>query len=931
MIANDFGILLQTKFRMPALRSHLHDRDRLHLSIDPANWPALTLVQAPAGYGKTTFLQQCAQRLTTAGHHLAWVSYDREDDRVDAMLAYFVAAIGLACPAISQRITQYFEAYRQGGETELMTAIINLLGDWDEPLFIILDDLHCLTSGTAHKPLQYFIKNLPRTTKCILSSREPLHSDWVDQPLGNQFSLVDADMLRFTDAEAVEYLETVHGGRIDPRAISGIIQKTEGWIAAIQLLGTAMEGMKGDATFEKLASGKSKILFDQLAHATLKSLDAEDLAFLLQVAPLGRFTAELARHVTGLENAKAILDKIDAMNLFLIALDGSQTWFRFHALFQEFLVRRLEASSDYDAKVIHAAASQWFSSADLPIEATHHALLSGDIAQVSKLLDTAIPRLVRYSQRSLLVSWLEHVSPSTTLEISVNALLAVIWSHISTREFDKATALVERAETILSADRPPPYAQITPKDRPCLELAKVAIQRYEEPGRDTSQRIREIDKSLASNWYLERGLAQHEMGHNYWQKNELDRAYIAFLEARSQTEIDSHLSLQIDCVSNMADIRLQQGRLHDCQRLAEEVLDRLSIQAQYVDAHAGVEIPAVGHSRLILAEIFFEMGDLAEAKRQLEAAEGLILLRGMPELILRRRLLQTEFDTTKATPEHRAAQFLHIGAPALHADVNEAPNKLYARQVWTQIDAGQLFTAEAILEKNGLPVNGHGPSPQLKIKPAKETLYIALAYYHIAAGDYSTALNWLRYLGNWARQSGRQISLARIHGLLAICYQQQSRGDDAMRAVREMMVIGEQHEMFTSIARLSPRLDEMIQNYCDLRQRQFDRNEVQNAPAYLSRFARQHIATSGSAPSLTPVRREDRTEVAVEYVEPLTDREKEILLLVEKGLKNQEIADELLIAITSVKWHNKNIFAKLDVRRRTQAVAKARSLRILAS
>lgn len=931
MAANDFGILLQTKFRMPVLRSHINDRDRLHRVGDPASGVPLTLVQAPAGYGKTTFLQQCAQRLLSAGHHLAWVSYDREDDRIDAVLAYFVAAIGHACPPISQKLAQYFEAYRVGHETALITAVINLLENSGEPLVIILDDLHCLADDNAHRFLQYFVKNLPRTTKCILSSREGLQWIWADQPLSDRFAVVDADMLRFTDAETVEYLELVHGSRIAPKVVHDITKKTEGWIAAIQLLGTAIDGMSDDASFDKLFSGKSKILFDQLADATLKSLSAEDLAFLLQVAPLGRFTAALARHVTGLDNAEEILGKIDSMNLFLISLDSTQTWFRFHALFKEFLVRRLEVDTAYDGKAIHAAASQWFSSADLPIEATHHALMSGDIGQASRLLDAAIPRLVRYSQRSLLVSWLEHVSPSTTLEISVNAILAVIWSHISAREFDKATALVLRAEEILSSEQPPAYAQITPKDRPCLELAKVAIQRYEEPGCDNAQRIRDIDKTLASNWYLERGIAEHEMGHNHWQKNELEKAYIAFLEARSQTEIDSHLSLLVDSVSNMADIRLQQGRVRDSSRLAEEVLDRLNNQPQHVKANAGIEIPAVGHSRLILAEVFYETGAFDDAKRQLDAAEGLVLLRGMPELILRGRLLRAEFDTMEMGAEMRAARFLDIGSIALHADVNDATNRLYARQVWTQIEAGHLPTAEAILEKNGLPVNSHGPSPQFKIRPAKEQLYIALGYYHIAAGNYSAALNWLRHMANWARQSGRQTSLARVHGLLAICFQQQKRPDDAMRAVREMMIIGEQHELFMSIAKLSPRLDELIQIYCSLRARQFDRHQVHDAPVYANRF----VAPRGYAgPSSVMFADDDHDEavyVTDEYVEALTDREKEILLLVEKGLKNQEIADELLIAITSVKWHIKNIFAKLDVRRRTQAVAKARGLKILAS
>ena len=931
MAASDFGILLQTKFRMPVLHSRIHARERLHQWSDLNSWAPLTLVEAPAGYGKTTYLQQCAERLLAAGAYLAWVSYDREDDRADAALAYFVAAISHACPPISSKILLFFEAYREGNEIELMTAIINLLEDWGEPLVIILDDLHWLTRDEIHQYLQFFVRNLPSTARCILSSRERWRWNWIDRPLGDQLTVIDADMLRFTDSETHEYLELIHGATIEPGAIRSILKKTEGWIAAIQLLGASIDGLASDGSFDRLASGRSKIQFDQLADATLKSLSAEDLAFLLQVAPLGRFTAPLARHVTGLENAEAILSKIEAMNLFLIALDGSRTWFRFHALFREFLVRRLDADATYNIKFIHAAASEWFSLADLPIEATHHALLSGDLTQVSRLLDTAIPRLVRYSQRSLLVSWLEHVSPSTTLEISVNAILAVIWSHISAREFEKATALVIRTEEILSSDDPPSYAQITPKDRPCLELAKVAIQRYEEPDRDNSQRIRDIDKTLASNWYLERGIAEHEMGHIHWQKNDLERAYIAFLEARSQTETDSHLSLLVDSVSNMADIRLQQGRLRDSRRLAEEVLDRLSTQPNYVDAQSGIEIPAVGHARLILAEIFFEAGELAQATPQLEAAEALVLLRGIPELILRGRILRAEIDAAGLSAERRAARFLDIGSLPLHADVNDATNILYARQIWTQIEAGQMQTAEAILEKNGLPVHNHGPSPQFKIKAAKERLYIALSYYHIAAGNYAAALSWLRHLASWARQSDRQMSLARIHGLLAICYQQQNRPDEAMRSVREMMMIGEQHELFTTIASLSPRLDVLIQNYCAIRARQFDHHEIQNAPLYASRFMRSGAISSASLTPSTGGDPDDITDFVDDYVEPLTDREKEILQLIERGLKNQEIADELLIAITSVKWHNKNIFAKLDVRRRTQAIAKARSLKLLAS
>jgi len=921
MLNDKSGILLQTKFRMPVLKSGVSDRERLNKYAATILSTPLTLVRAPAGYGKTTFLQQCARQLAAHSIKLVWVGYDVEDNRTDIALAYFVAALGYACKPIAGKLKHHFEAYREGAEQQLLTAIINILDEWRQPIVIMLDDLHTITNSTVHESFRFFIKNMPDTVRCILASRETLPWGFTNLPSNEYLAIIDADTLRFTASETMQLLNDVQAQNIDATVVQGITDKTEGWIAAIQLFAASLHKTGQHIHLDRHLSGKNKLLFDYLAEVTLQNLDDETLAFLLQTAPLGRFTVELCSLITGFDNVADIIGRLDAENLFLVPLDNEQTWFRFHALFNEFLLTKLQQDKRFDRKVIHATASKWFSGADLPIEAMHHALAAEDMEQVSQLLDSAARRSVRYSQRNLLVSWLEHISPDTILKAGVNATLAIIWSHISAREFEKASALVQKADEILSASEPPEYGKILPQDRPCLELAKVAIQRYEQPEKDNSNRVREIYSSLKSNWYLERAIADGEMGYIHWQRNELERAYVAFLEARAQTEAAQYHSLLADAMSCMADIRLQQGRLKDSYRLAEETMDRLGEQA-------GMDIPATGHSQLILAEILFEQGEIDKVPAQLKSAENLVNLRGMPELILRSKLLRAKLEASEYTPEKKAEHFLKIGALSLHEDVNDATHQLYALQIWSLIEAGQLEMAEAILLKHGMPLSSPGPSPQFKVKTAKEHLYLALGYFHLAQQNFLPALNWFRFMAAWARRSGKNVSLARTQGLLAVCYLGQKRHDDAMRAIREMVMIAEQYELHTSIITLAPQIDALIQDYCAIRQQQFEQGDVASAPSYAAKLIGL-ASPDTKQPGAHDPEEGDGLDREDDYIESLTDREKEILLLIEKGLKNQEIADELLIAITSVKWHVKNIFAKLDVKRRTQAVAKARSLKIL--
>ncbi len=919
--AIDPSILLQTKIRPPRLRSGLHWRARLQVQLERILATRLTLVRAPAGYGKTTFLRQCAELLERRDEIVAWVSFDRSDNRPDLALAYLSAAFGVHDPDINDRMAPHFERLRDGREIELVSALINVLAGWNRNVVLILDDLHALSHPALHEALRFFIKNSPAAVRFVLSSRETLPLDLDRLPDPADVAVIDAGILKFTEAETIDLVTTAGGIAKDATILRVLVEKTEGWIAAIQLVMSSV----GEANFDirNCLSGSNPLLFDYLASAVLSRQDPQIQSFLLQTAPLGRFTANLCEAITANTNAHRILKLLEDQNVFLIPLDNKREWFRYHALFAEFLLAKLELEDSHDRARIHAAASRWFQGHGLAMEALQHALAAEDADQVTTLLDGAARQSLRYSQLNLLVGWLDQLPPDAILRAGVNATLAVIWAYIFTRHFDKAQALIDKVSSILDGQSHPAGGDLSPKDRPCLELAKIALERFLAPDRDRYAYVNEIRGQLGANWNLERALADIELGHIYWRRDELEKAYVSMLEARAQAEAARYLFLMADVLSFMAEIRLQQGRLADSQRLCEEVVARFSARAD--DA-----IPASGFAHLVLAEIRYEQGRLEDALENLRVADRLNRQRNSPDLILRGKLLEARVGMTALQPQECAEHLLEITNTAIHEKTSEVANQLYGMQISALARAQNLDAAEALLISHGVPVRSPGPPPQMAISRAEEPLYLALGVFHLASGKLATALNWLRFLMNWHRFTGREIAQARSIGMVALCHRAQGRTEDSMRLVRELLQMGERLGLCQTILDLGSEVRPLLQQYCEFRDMQFARGEVRQSAAYARALLdREGIPTPTRARQSDPNLAETGRAATADLGKLLSRREHEVLRLVGKGMTNQEIADELLIAVTSVKWHVKNIFSKLDVSSRTHAVARARDAGVI--
>lgn len=915
------NILLQVKVLPPLLRADLCQRPRLLECAQAGNLPPLTLVRAPAGYGKTTFLQQIAQLVQRRGEHAAWLSFDRSDNHVDLTLAYLSAAFGQVNPAINERMAAHFERLQVGAETRLIAALIRALELWAQPVVLIIDDLHHITHPVAQECLRYFVNNAPSHVRCIFSSREPL--PWEFERLSQPATtwIVDAGALRFTATETLHLLNEVRGCRLDDVAVHTVAEKTEGWIAGIQLFASSIGRAEHGILLDQKLSGSNAMLFEYLAGAVLHGQSEEIASFLMQTAPLKRFTAGLCRKVTGQDNAGRILAQLERENLFLVPLDATREWFRYHTLFAEFLVAKLQRDRNYNLTAIHRKASRWFQANALPIEAMEHALAGADADQVAALLDAAARQSVRYSQFNMLVGWLEQLPPDAILRTSVNATLAVIWAHISCGHLDKAQGLIAKVQAILDGNTQFSHGEISPKDRPCLELAIIAVERQLAPEKDNFGRICAIRESLGANWHLERAIADAEIGLVHWRRNELEQAYIAMLEARAQAEAEGYFFLMANVISYMAVIRLQQGRLADSRRLCEEVIERFS-------GRPGDTIPATGFAQLILAEIDYEQDRMDAACERLRLADMLNRQRNSTELVLRGRLLAARIEASTLDMAALAENLLHVSNAAADRGQSKATNQLHALRAIALARAHQLQAAQAILANQKMPLSGTGPVPQQRLSAAEEPLFFALAYYHLAAGNHTIALNWFRFLMQWGRRTGREITRARATALIALTHAAQGRGEDAMRTLRELIEIASRLGLKRSICELGEDMRLLLRQYCEMREAQVRRR---GAPDQALDYARELFAVSSASQAGAGV--SPSAEVAARtvqgFTESLTRRELDVLRLVSDGLSNHEIADELLVATTSVKWHLKNIFSKLQVRNRTQAVARAREARII--
>jgi LuxR family maltose regulon positive regulatory protein len=919
-------VILANKVRPPAGAPAAANRPRLMPGVEDFKGTRLLLLKALAGYGKTTLLRQYKDWLEQHGLAAAWLRFDAADNEKTRAVAYLAAAFSGIDPGMEAYLAPFLAALPPLPTEDVLAALINRLERSERQVALLIDDYHTIVNDEVHDALFYFLVNMPPNVHCVVASRSQPRWTMAEIAHNGAVRMFDEAEIRFDAREIAGYLAAEHGVTLDEAGLQALSDQTRGWITAIKLAALSLEKQHSGLLTRKVISGTHRGLVEYLAQSVLERQDQETQDFLLQTAPLDRLCAPLCDAVTGADNGRVMLDKLQRENLFVEPLDAHGVWYRYHALFAEFLADRLARAPHLDRTGIHRRASCWFEVNGQPYAAADHALAAGDESRREALIEAAILDMVRASQIALAMGWFESL-PEAFSATKPNVLIPMAWSHIYSRRFSKAQALLQKAELLLTRS----VEKLSEQDRRVadefrveLEMARLELTRVSTGQLAGRSRLQELKDRLRPGWDFLRAFVELEICYVNIRDDRLESAFAAAADAVVFARRVPNLFIANIAFEHQARIRYLQGRMGEAAEFCSQAIDRA------LDRD-GDPLPVAGRIHLLAAEILYETNDLKRSRERLEQAMQLTALNESPDIRCETEILAARHAAATQGERAAAARLFEYNS-RLDESAPLSFGRLRAFQAWFLTGCGDLAAAEGVLRQLPAPVDSNRPPATLVVDPLQEVRHLALCRYMIAAGKAQHAVNWLRHLLRLAERGGRLRSCVRINGLLALAQAAREQHDSALRYVRETLMLGERG----GFARIIIDLGDDLMALLDAYQQRLQAAEVEGDEARLCYIRHLLGAWKGdndaalrvaSAPSRAPVPESETAELA--GCERLTSRELQILQLVAQGNTNRDVASELLIAESSVRWHVRNLYTKLGVHNRTGASAKARRLKLI--
>ena len=876
--------IIETKVTVPARRSRLVERDRLAERLEGITTSRLTLVSAPPGFGKTTVVADWARDATTKGTAVAWVSLDAGDNDPGRFWSYVMAGLGTD------------DAFADVG------SLVNQLSAGNAETVLVIDDLHAIENEAIHEALAQLVDQLPRNAHVVVTTR-------ADPPLplarlrarGELLEIRAAD-LRFTPNEAAAFLNEVMGLDLSGADVAALEARTEGWVAALQLAALSMTGREDVGAFVARFAGDDRYVVDYLADEVLARQPAATRSFLMETAVLDRLTAGLCDAVTGRDDSRAVLEGLDRANLFLVALDDERRWYRYHHLFADVLRARLLDEQPTLVPEVHARASAWFEANGDPSAAIEHALAAADFERAADLIEIRAHDLRQLRQEQTLRRWLDALPDSLFEHRPVLAI-----THVAARMSSGTLEGVE--QRLVDAERWLPAARDEDARAAAVEAGMI-VRHSSALGHlpsaiglhraglaqvygDFDATIRHASATIefaGSDQPLERGGAFGLLALAYWSRGELDAAHAAWSQAIVSLTEAGHDADVLGCSIGLADIELALGRLRDARATYERGI-RLGESAPRGPLRGTADIH-VG-----LSELHLEWNELDDARAHLDTAAALGEAAGLPQNAHRTRIATARLRESEGRLDE-AVELLDEAERRYNGDFFPDFRPIAAIRARTWLRQGRLADAQRWARERAL-------APDDDLTYLREYEHLTLARVLIATAE-GRAAAFLDRLVAAADAGGRRRSQAEALALSALALRTAGDLDAAFDRIDGALAIGEP-EGFVRLF-----VDEGQPMLALLR----ERSSTRGRSAYIDRL----IASFGNAPT----RPTQQT-----LIEPLSDRELEVLRLLAGDLDGPDIARELYISLNTLRTHTKNIFAKLGVTSRRGAVTRAKELGLL--
>ncbi|WP_088284323.1 LuxR C-terminal-related transcriptional regulator [Kineosporia sp. A_224] len=892
--------LLQTKLYLPRPRAGVVPRARLHGRLDGAAGAKVVLVCAPAGFGKTTLLAQwlAEQEAPPLGRRAAWLSLDRGDDDPVTFWTYVVTALRSVAPEAG---ADALALLGDGGPVQIRLVLTTLLNDLAVPggeVVLVLDDYHLVEAREVHEEMAFLLEHLPPRVRLVLAGRADPPLPLARLRARGELVEVRAADLRFTPDEATAYLVGVMGLPVTARDVAALDDRTEGWIAALQLAALSMQGREDVSGFVAGFTGDDRYVVDYLVEEVLQRQPPAVRDFLLQTSVLARLTGPLCDAVTGQQGGRAALEALDRGNLFVVPLDDHRRAYRYHHLFGDVLRARLAEESPDLVRTLHRRASDWYAGNGDPAEGIRHATAAQDFDRAADLVELAMTDARRTRQEAALRHWIEQLPAGLVRArpVLANGLAGAL---LSTGEVEGVERHLRDAEQALADD---------PRARDEQELRRVpagiAVHRaglalaLGDPAATVAHARRALEL-LEADHHIARGAATALVGLASWVTGDLDAAVTAYSGCLVSLERAGHASDVLGCSLSLADIQVTQGRLREARRTYEQAL-RLR-PPDGAPPLRGTADMLVG-----LAALHLEHDDLAEAERLLTQAEALGEHNGLPQnayrsRVVRARLLQVQGDPAGALALLGEAQRRYVG------DMSPDVRPVAAVRARALLAQGRLAEVLDWVRGRDLSVDD---APDHLREYEHVTLARALLARHGADGDgdaLAAATTLLDRLAAAAEAGGRTGSLVEVLVLRALAARAGSDLRGALEPLGRALALAGPEGYVRLFLDEGPPLAALL------------RSAAGRGPA--SGYAARLLAAGGTDAPRPPARQG--------LVEPLSDRERDVLRLLATELSGPEIAGELVVSLNTVRTHTKSIYAKLGVNSRRAAVRRAQELDLL--
>ena len=898
--------LVSTKVAIPRPRSHLLARPQLLTKLNLVQEYPLTLISAPAGFGKTTILSSWVMQ---SSYPVAWVSLDAQDSDATRFWTYVFTALNTVQPGIADAALSLLRSSQPPTIESIVATLVNGIAAFPADIVLVLDDYHLLSNPLVHQSLQFLIDHLPPQLHLIITSRSKLPLRLARFRGRGQLLEIHTDELRFTLDETSAFLQYSTHLDLSSDDILALETHIEGWIVGLQLVALSLQ--KRGTLFSAVATlnGSRQYIFDYLAEEVFWHQSEALQTFLLHTSLLDRLSASLCNAVTGQDNGQAVLEQLDRANLFIVPLDDKHNWYRYHPLFAEFLSNRLRQTQAHLLPTLYHRASIWYEEHEFISSAIHYALAANEYKYAAHLVASVAETMMWHRELITLTHWLDQF-PEEFVRSHAQLCFAYAWIWLTNSSFTKVEAYLHDTEAALATQTEKNVA---------FQSKILALRAFIAIRRGNAQQAVELSVQALTGlpqpetvWY---GFVEQCLASAYFLHNDVEAAQHIYSNIITRSRASGELTVTLIALTALAEIQMMYSNLHQAAANCQEVLNFVAYTKtlSYLDC---------GYTNFRLGSIYYEWNDLSKAHEHLEAAVACGQQTGNTELLLL-SILQLMYvvhaQGNSDTLQQLSEQMQHL----LHTE-----NK---SEVATHISAqrAQLWLMQGDIEKAAQWAEE--AKHVLHIEKTNNTfvslnfllVYLAWVHVQLAQNKVAEVLDSLRRAEHMIVSSPYVHIHIKFLALQAVALFAQGEREQATTLLLSALSAAEQGGYIRTFINLGTSMGTLL-SFLFKEQR----STTIISMDYLHTLLQVEQQAQGVMHFPWETKRNIPSTSLVSRT-VLSERERDVVRLMATGISDREIAQRLVLAESTIKSHAKRIYVKLDVKNRLQAVQCARELNLL--